>query len=80
MVISDEEIEKAFQNTNFGSTNHRKLLEVSVLKRLVDYHCGWTITEIMKELNLIGKTEKVTKKGKEFVREAYHELMINKGG
>lgn len=80
MVLSDEEIEKAFKGTNFGHTNYRELLNASVLKKLLDYHCGWTITCIMKELGLIGKTEKVTKKGKLLVREAYRELIIISGG
>lgn len=80
MIISDREIEIAFLGTNFGTANHRELLEVSVLKKLVDYHCGYTITRIMQGLGLIGKTGKVTKKGKLFVREAYHEFMIGKGG
>lgn len=80
MVVSDEEIEKAFKGTNFGHTNYRELLNRSVLKKLLDYHCGWTITCIMKELGLIGKTEKVTKKGQLLVREAYRELIIISGG
>lgn len=79
MIISDREIEIAFLGTNFGPVHHRKLLEVSVLKKLVDYRCGHTITCIMQGLDLIGKTGKVTKKGKLFVREAYHEFMIRKG-
>lgn len=80
MIVTDEEIQKAFQNTNFGTTEYRKLLEVSVLKKLVEYHCGWTITCIMRDLKLIGKSGKVTKKGILFVREAYNGLMINQGG
>ena len=76
MIVSDEEIKAAFKGTNFGVADHRELLNASVLKKLVRYHCGWTITSIMQELNLIGKTGKVNKKGKLLVREAYHELMI----
>ena len=69
-VVSDAEIEAAFKGTNFGHTNYRNLLEVSVLKKLVRYHCGHTITTIMTELGLIGKNGDPTKKGVALVRGA----------
>jgi hypothetical protein len=73
--ISDAEIEEAFKNTNFGHTKYRELLNASVLKKLVGYHCGHTITTIMKEMGLIGKTEAPTKRGIQLVREAFGHLM-----
>ena len=79
MVVTDEEIAKAFDGTDFGGGDHRELLNTSVLKKSVDYHCGFAITCIMKDLKLIGKTGKVTKKGKYLLREAYHDLMCNRG-
>ncbi|MDD0817176.1 hypothetical protein PSQ39_21255 [Curvibacter sp. HBC28] len=79
-IVSDAEIEQAFRGTNFGSADHRKLLNVSVLKALVGYHCGHTITTIMQDLKLIGKTCKPTKRGVRLVREAYNHLMIRDGG
>lgn len=78
-IVTDKQIQYAFLNTNFGRNDHRKLLEASVLKKLVDYHCGHTITCIMEKLQLIGKTGKVTVKGKKFIREAYHQEMLNSG-
>ena len=78
-IVTDKQIQDAFLNTNFGRSDHRKLLEASVLKKLVDYHCGHTITRIMEELQLIGKTGKVTMKGKKFIRQAYHQEMLNSG-
>ncbi len=80
MIISDKEIRDAFEGTNFGEPDYRNLLNRSVLKKLVNYHCGHTITCIMQELGLIGKTGKVTKKGILLVREVYGYLMINQGG
>lgn len=80
LIISDREIQDAFAGTNFGVTDYRSLLNTSVLKKLVNYHCGHTITCIMQELGLIGKTGKVTKKGILLVREVYGCLMINQGG
>lgn len=78
--VSDAEIKVAFANTNFGVADHRTLLAQSVLKRLVGYYTGHTITNIMLDLGLLGRrTHLVTKKGKEFVAHAFHDLML-KGG
>lgn len=79
LPVSDEEIQKAFAGTNFGTTEYRKLLNSSVLKKLVGYHCGHTITCIMQELNLIGKTGKPTERGIELVRQEFGYLMVFSG-
>lgn len=79
MVLTDEEIEQAFKGTNFGHTKYRELISASVFKKAVGYHCGWTITTIMKELKLIGKNETITKRGKLLLRESYDDLMRNAG-
>jgi len=79
VLITDEEIEQAFKGTNFGHTKYRELLSASVFKKAVEYHCGWTITTIMKELKLIGKNETITKRGKLLLRESYDDLMRNAG-
>lgn len=78
--ITDDEIKAVFANTNFGDRDHRKLLEVSVMKRAVGYHCGHTITMIMRRLGLTGKTDNITMKGKRFLQHAYNDLMLNQGG
>ena len=77
--VSDAEIEKEFKNTNFGSVNHRELLEASVLKKAVGYHCGHTITEIMTRMGLITKNGLPSKRGRDFLKDAYHHLMIKSG-
>jgi hypothetical protein len=73
--ITDEEIEAAFKGTSFGRTDYRELLATSVLKKLVGYHCGYTITKIMQKMKLIGVSEKPTKRGIELVRESFNHLM-----
>lgn len=78
-IVSDQEITEAFGNGNFGVTDYRKLLEASVLKRLVDYHCGHTITTIMFKLGLTTKNNTVTKKGKRFVAKAQDVLLQRSG-
>ena len=49
-IVSDEDIVRAFEGTNFGTDNHRELLHVGVLKKACQYHCGHTITTIMRDL------------------------------
>lgn len=74
--VSDEEIEVAFQNTNFGDDSpafRRKLLEQGVLKRLVPYHSGWTLTCILHELGLMTKLGNITSKGRKFLYAAFQE-------
>jgi hypothetical protein len=74
-VVGHVEIAAAFAGTNFGHTRYLELLQSSVLKKLVGYHCGYTITTIMEKMGLIGKTGKPTKRGIALVREAYCHLM-----
>jgi hypothetical protein len=78
--VTDAEIEAAFSGTNFGHTKYRKLLEASVLKKAVGYHCGHTITQIMLGLGLIARHGGLpTKKGRVFLQHAFGHLMIAGG-
>jgi hypothetical protein len=77
--VSDADLTAAFKGSNFGRIDHRKLLGQSVFKRLLGYHCGHTITQIMHGLGLIGVNGAVTKKGKAFVGHAYHDELIHGG-
>lgn len=79
-VVTDDELAAAFGGSNFGDRDHRELLENSVLKKAIGYHCGHTITEIMKHLGLIGINETITKKGKRLLQTAYSRLIMSKGG
>lgn len=72
-IITQEQIEKAFHNTNFGGADHRKLLEQGVLTSLTKYRNGHTLTLIMQELGFINKKNKILKKGKGFLYESFHE-------
>jgi len=82
--VSDGELESAFWNTNFGLDlsspqylgNLRKLVVVGVLKCLVHYHNGHTLETILKKLGLVGKTAKVTKKGRNFIRDECSHLFV----
>jgi len=78
-VVSERELEVAFLGTNFGGADHRKLIEVGVLKKACGSHCGHTLTQIMIELKLTGANGAVLKRGRNLMRAAYHELMRNGG-
>lgn len=74
--VSDEEIEAAFQNTNFGEDTpafRRRLLEQGCLKRLVPYHSGWTLTCILVQLGLMTKKGNLTSKGRKFMYAAFQQ-------
>ncbi len=75
--VTDAEIASAFEGTDFGSADHRKLLARSVLKVALKYHCGWTITQIMKRMCLTTEGGKVTDRGRAF---CYQELDCGKSG
>lgn len=81
-MITDAQIMEAFRGTNFGYGDgseigtvdfHRQLLEQGVLKKLVRYHSGHTLTQILIKLGLITEKLHVTIKGKEFIYEAFYE-------
>ena len=72
-MISNEEIEEVFANTNFGNRNHRKLLEQGVLKIQAGYRSGHTLTTIMQKLGLISIKHTILKKGRKFLFEAFYD-------
>ncbi len=79
LVITDEELKKAFKGTNFGGADHRQLLNASVMKKAMGYRCGHTITCIMRDIKLIGKGGAPIKRGRHLLREAYAELCLRGG-
>lgn len=77
-IITDEELNVAFTNTNFGDRSMRDLIKFGLLKVACGYATGHTIKCIMQELGLIGKSHMkegtLTKKGKEYLWECFGEL------
>ena len=73
--ITNEQIENAWGNANFGNPmdimQKRNYLLCAVMKKAMGYHCGFTITQIMKELELLKKDELPNAKGRVFLRELY---------
>jgi len=70
--VSDEEIAAAFEGTNFGRSDHRRLLEQGVLKTWAGYASGHTLTTIMRTLGLITARGHVTKRGRMFAFRAFY--------
>lgn len=74
-LITDEELNDVFGSSNFGDRSKRDMLKNSLLKTACGYASGHTIKCIMQELGLIGKSHMkemtLTKKGKEYLWEAY---------
>lgn len=69
--VTDEEIEQAFLGTDFGGTDHREVLSLSVLKKALGYHCGWTVTDIMLRMGLTKEDGTLTDRGKLFCYDAF---------
>lgn len=80
-IVSPQELEAAFRGTDFGGVDHRELLHASVLKKAVGYHCGYTITCIMRELRLIGAHGAVLQRGRDLLHtyKDLNTLLIRSG-
>ncbi len=72
-ILTDEEIAEAFEGSNFGDRDKRKLLEQGVLKRTADYRTGHTLHCIMKMLGLITEKGNTTKKGRRFLFWSFYD-------
>ncbi|MCP4761431.1 MAG: hypothetical protein GY870_06590 [archaeon] len=69
--LTDKEIEKAFEGTDFGNRPHIELLKNGVLKRCGGYYNGHTLTRIMQDLKLINKKGKVLQRGLLFLFDSF---------
>lgn len=76
--LTDEVINAAFTNTNFGRDDFRTILAETVLKRAAGYHSGWTATTICMRLGLLGKQERPTKLGLTFAFHHYYKDRVRK--
>jgi len=51
-IVSDEELNKAFENTNYGNRSKRDIIIETLEKVAQSWHCGHTSIEIVKYLEL----------------------------
>jgi hypothetical protein len=70
--LTDKQINKSFEGTNFGGADRRTLLAMGVLKRVAGYKDGSTLTAIMKELELTTGLDNPTMKGKRFCCDFFY--------
>lgn len=67
-ILSNEQIEDAWGNANFGkNASKRDIIGNALLKWVCDYHSGHTIECICEELELIKKPYLLTPKGKQYL-------------
>lgn len=75
-IVIEEDVKKAFEGTNFGSAEPRNVIFGTLLKRSCGYHSGYTAEQICIELGLLTeKSNKPTKKGKEYLYRAVTAVM-----
>ncbi|MCW9541993.1 MULTISPECIES: hypothetical protein [Klebsiella] len=75
--LTDEVINSAFGNTNFGRDDFRTILAETVLKRAAGYHSGWTATTICMRLGLLSeKNQSATKLGLIFAFHHYYRQSV----
>ena len=72
-IITDEEIEEAFERTDFSPNDSRKIIEQGVLKRQARFSTGGTLGRIMSELGLTSPAGTVTSKGRQFLFVAFRD-------
>ncbi|EPG8391730.1 MULTISPECIES: hypothetical protein [Klebsiella pneumoniae complex] len=75
--LTDEVINAAFENTNFGRDDFRTILAETVMKRAAGYHSGWTATNICMRLGLLSeKNQSATKLGLTFAFHHYYRQSV----
>lgn len=76
-IITDEQIEQAWGNSNFGDhldSNKRELINKTVLKCASGYYTGSTAKHIVIQLGLVTATKwMLTKLGKQYLYAAFSE-------
>lgn len=71
-IVTDAELDRVHGNANFGSLTKRDVLREGLLKRACGYHCGYTMSSILKEHQLVTpKTERLTLKGQKYLYAAF---------
>jgi hypothetical protein len=74
-LVTDEDLERAWGNANFGGMTPREVIRLGTLKCLAGWYQGYTSKTICTELGLIDSQYRVTAKGR-----AYIWLSCKRGG
>lgn len=71
--VTKEEVNKAFEGTNFGEfADYFEILVEGVVNKAAGYHVGYTLETIMRKMGLIGKNQLPTSRGRQFMRDTYN--------
>lgn len=74
-IVSDEELDDAWGNSNFGGNSKRDVIANTLLKCASGYESGKTAKAIVENLGLVKLSKwTLTKKGKEYLYEAFKIL------
>ena len=63
IMITKEEIDSVWGNANFGDGDRLDIIKLATLKRACGYCNGFTATQILFNLGLTTKKDKLTKRG-----------------
>lgn len=66
-LVTDDELNQAWGNANFGGMTKREVIRLGTLKCLAGWHQGHTSKTICTELGLISDKYKVTAKGHAYI-------------
>lgn len=73
-IVSDEVVDKVWENANFGSQSKRDVIKYTLLKCAGGYRSGHTESSIMRELGLIKISKwELTKKGQKYLFAAFSD-------
>lgn len=82
-LVSDEEIEAAWGNANFGEgADKREILRDTLLKIAGDFSTGATATRICQALGLLGHAKcgiSLTKKGRRYMFYSFYGQELSQG-
>ena len=70
-IITDKQLDNAWMNANFGDVKKRDIIRYTLLKSVCGYGSGNTANEIVYDLDLTNMAGKLTKKGREYLYEAF---------
>lgn len=66
-LVTDDELDRAWGNANFGGRTKREVVRLGTLKCLAGWHQGFTSKTICTELGLIDSQYRVTAKGRAYI-------------
>ena len=75
-LVTGEQIEKVWQNANFGDTPRREVIFNALHQIAGNFATGHTAECIVKELRLVGVKDTLTKKGAKYLFYAIKELHV----